>query len=111
MANAFKGEATAKAGGKTYTLRCDFNALCFFEEATGKEPLEVLENFEKGKVSVLNMRHLVHAFLQEHHEDATLKEAGIIISDDPAALERVVNNATPEAKAPKGGKRKAAKPA
>lgn len=110
MANRFKGEASITADGETYTLRCDFNALCHFEEATGKDPIETFEQFEKGKVSTTIMRHMMHAFLQEHHEDADLKLAGSLLSEDATVLMRVVENASPTAKkGGKPGKTKAAK--
>lgn len=110
MSNKFKGEASIEVEGVTYTLRCDFNALCHFEEATGKDPIETFEAFETGKVSTKVMRHMMHAFLQEHHEDADLKLAGSLLSEDATVLMRVVENATPDAKGAKEpGKKRAAK--
>lgn len=96
MANRFLGEATTKLDGKVYTLRCDFNAMCHFEDATGKDALATFERFEGGAVSVRDMRHMMHAFLACHHPDATLETAGDILSADLDVLQRVVQAASPE---------------
>lgn len=96
MANRFLGEATVKMDGEEYTLRCDFNAMCFFEDATGKDALATFEAYEGGNVSTRDMRHMMHAFLAKHHPDASLDLAGDILSSDLDALARVVQAASPE---------------
>lgn len=42
MANALKGEVTVEFEGRPATLVLDMNALCEFEEVTGKAGLEWL---------------------------------------------------------------------
>ncbi|MDB6177937.1 hypothetical protein PAF17_10535 [Paracoccus sp. Z330] len=100
MSNRFLGEATATLGGKTYTLRCDFNAMCEFEDATGKDALatfEAFEGFEAGKVSVKDMRAIMWSFMLHHHPEATLTEAGELLSADVDALVTVIRAASPSA--------------
>lgn len=97
MANRFKGEATVQVDGCRYTLRCDFNAMCEFEEATGAEALAVFEQFETGKVSVRNMRAMMWAFLQHHHPEVTLAQAGEIMSENVDCLMDVIKAASPQA--------------
>jgi len=95
MANKFLGEVTAEGDGKTFTLRCDFNAMCWFEEATGENALKVFEDFEGVGISASMMRKMMLAFLQHHHPDATANDAGNILSADVNALARLMQAATP----------------
>jgi len=95
MANKFLGEVTAECDGKTFTLRCDFNAMCWFEEATGENALKVFEDFEGGGISASMMRKMMLAFLQRHHPDATIEDAGDIMSVDVDSLARLMQAATP----------------
>jgi hypothetical protein len=96
MANKFFGEATVTDdSGKKYTLRLDFNAMCEFEEATGKDAMEAFSDFEKGRVSVRLMRSMMLAFLKHHHPDATAQQAGDILSENLSALETVMSAAMP----------------
>ena len=37
MANSFLGETEVSADGKIWKLRCDFNAMIAFQEATGMD--------------------------------------------------------------------------
>ena len=97
MANKFKGEATAVVDGATYTLRCDFNAMCAFEAATGQDAMAAFSGFEAGKVSTLTMRAMMLAFLGKHHADADKEIAGEILSEDLDALTRVMTAAMPDA--------------
>ncbi|SNT76712.1 GTA-gp10 family protein [Paracoccus seriniphilus] len=95
MSNRFLGEATAELHGRRYTLRCDFNAMCEFEDATGKDALATFEAFEAGKVSVKDMRAIMWSFMLHHHPDATLKEAGELLSADVDVLMKVIKAASP----------------
>lgn len=96
MANGFKGEATAQVDGKTFTLRLDFNAMCAFEEATGRDAMEVLEGLERGKYRATDLRALVWSMLHRHHPEATVADAGDILSSDLQALMRVIEAARPQ---------------
>lgn len=97
MANRFLGEATAKLDGKVYTLRCDFNAMCVFEDLTGKDALATFASFESGGVGVSDMRSMVLAFLSCHHPDATVQTAGDLLSQDTSVLTDVLTAAMPDA--------------
>lgn len=95
MANAFKGQTAVEHNGETYTLVLDFNALCSFEDATGKNALDVMAKFEAGKASVSDLRALFWSAMQDAHPSATLKDAGAILSADPDAMARLVRNMSP----------------
>ena len=95
MANRFIGETTAQADGKSWTLRCDFNAMAAFEEATGKDAMTAFEAAEQGDVSILDLRHLVRACLLRHHPDATLCDAGDVLSHDLGVVQRLIEGAMP----------------
>jgi len=102
MANRFLGEATVEADGTTYTLRCDFNAMCEFEDATGEDALEAFAKFETGKVSVKTMRAMMWAFMRHHHADATLQDAGTVLSANVDCMMDVIQAASPNAKEVEG---------
>ena len=108
MANRFKGEASVTIDGKVWTLRMDFNAMCAFEEATGKAAMATLEGFEGGDYTMSDLRAIVHAMLLRHHPDATPQDAGDILSEDSEVLMRVLSHAMPDAgdREPGNGKRK-----
>jgi hypothetical protein len=95
MANRFMGETTAQIDGQTWTLRCDFNAMAAFEEATGKDAMTAFEAAEQGNVSVLDLRQLVRACLLRHHPDATLCDAGDVLSHDLGVVQRLIEGAMP----------------
>lgn len=99
MANRLKGETQARADGRVWTLRMDFNALCAFEADTGRSAFEVLTEMEEnpGGIRARDLRDLVHACLGHHHPDATKADAGLILSEDMGALERVAAAAMPSA--------------
>jgi len=97
MANRFMGEATVQANGSTYTLRCDFNAMCSFEDQTGEDALAVFAQFETGKVSVKHMRAMMWAFMQKHHPEATLDIAGDLLSENVDSLMEVIKASSPTA--------------
>lgn len=98
MANRFLGEATAVCDGKQYTLRLDMNAMCEFEEATGKDAMAAFAAFENSTSSVREMRTMTWAMLRYHHPDVSLIEAGSVLSADLDALRRAVTAAMPDAK-------------
>lgn len=95
MGNRFLGEATAKVDGKEWTLRCDFNAMAEFEDATGKDAMDAFQAAEEGDVSLKDLRHLVLACLLRHHPDATLCDAGDVLSYDVGVVQRLIAAAMP----------------
>lgn len=75
MANPERGEVGVTVGGKGYTLRPTFDALCELEDLVGK-PLHVLmEGIQEGRLS--GVRAVVWCFLQDEHasEIKSLKDA------------------------------------
>lgn len=113
MANRFLGEVTARAGGKIYTLRLDFNTLCALEDATDRKAMEVLEEIETGTARILDMRKFTHAALMHHHPDATELEAGTIMSEVDGVMLNLLLAAYPtqdEVKSLPGNRKAAQKP-
>lgn len=96
MANRFLGEVTTEVEGVSYTLRMDFNAMCEFEDATGVSALVAFGDAENGTAKLTMMRAMIHAAMLRHQPDATLQQAGDIISADPEALQRLMAAAAPQ---------------
>lgn len=96
MANRFFGEHSATVDGERYTLRCDFNALIAFEDATGEDALQAFEALEGGQVGLRQMRAIMLALLQHHHPEITEKEAGVILSKNVDLLQKVIAASSPE---------------
>lgn len=96
MTNSFFGEASiVGVDGKTYKLRLDFNAMCEFEDLTGKDPMVVFSEFEHGNASVKMLRAMMWSFLRRHHPDSTLEFAGDLLSQDVSILEKVLAASVP----------------
>ena len=106
MANRFFGEVEVTAGAKTYKLRCDFNAMCHFEDATGKEALTAFADLEKGTASIKDMRAMMWAFMQHHQPDATLADAGDLLSENTGAIAAVLAASMPAGDKETGNARK-----
>jgi hypothetical protein len=75
MANRERGEVSIEVGGKAYTLRPTFDAMCEFEDLTGKTVDDLFEDVLKNKLS--GMRAVVWCLLHDAHaeEIKTLKDA------------------------------------
>lgn len=75
MANGQRGEVAVTVGGKSYTLRPTFDALCELEEVSGKPIDDILKGMNEGRVS--GVRAVVWCCLQDQHaaEFKTLKQA------------------------------------
>lgn len=97
MANAFKGEVRLSHDGRDYTMVLDFNALCDFEDQTGKNALETLTGLEAGKVSARDLRALAWAGLKQRQPDIDLQTAGQILGANPDAIARAGAAMAPEA--------------
>ena len=98
MAGGLLSEFTVEAEGVAYRLRMDMNALVAFEEMTGgKNAFEAIEEMGKGKGSFRDMRHLVRAMLLRHRPEATLVEAGDVMSSGLQAVMDGISAAMPQA--------------
>lgn len=75
MANQERGELGVDVGGKRYTLRPSFDAMCELEELTGKSLVAWLEVFQTG--GLRGLRAVVWCLLHDEHADEvlTLKDA------------------------------------
>lgn len=104
MANRFRGEITAACDGVTYTLRMDMNTLAAFEDATGKLPLDWLDEAAQGKLHrVAEIRTMLRCAMLRHHPDATDQLAGDVLSEDGEAVMRLIEAAVPQVEAPAPG--------
>lgn len=97
MTRRGEGEATFDFGGKTWTLRLDFNAMADFEEQTGKGFLLTLEAMGTGAASANDIRALFWAMLQDHHPELTIREAGRMVTAGMSALNQAAISAMPSA--------------
>ncbi len=99
MANRFLGEVTVEAGGKTYKLRIDWNSMCEFEDATGKDAMATLQEFEgnAGSVSAKDLRTLMWSCMLHHHPEASPRDAGDLLSENIEALTEVIKASMPTA--------------
>lgn len=102
MANKIKGEVGLQHEGKEYILVLDFNALCEFEDVSGKPVGDVLDSLQRGKIVARDMRALIWAGLKQRHPDVTLELAGRILSSNPAVLDQGLEAAFPAAEAGTG---------
>lgn len=79
--NTIKGEVQVEAGGKTYTLVMSVNAYCAMEKLEGlnmETLFAVLQHPEKHTLTLY--RSILYCALQEYHPDASVNDAGRIMS-------------------------------
>lgn len=93
MANQEKGEVGVVVGGKQYTLRPTFDALCNLEDVAGKPMHQIQEEIGQGRLS--GLRSVVFSLLQDQHgqEIRTLRDASLWIerAGGPDAAMDLVN--------------------
>ncbi|WP_300009681.1 hypothetical protein [uncultured Roseobacter sp.] len=108
----FSGSIQREFNGTQLTLVMDFNAAIFFEDETGLDFFETVEAWgdDDAKLPVKQVRHFVHAALQEHHAEMSLKDAGKLFSADVDLVRRLMEATTKGVEvAPEGKKKKAAR--
>lgn len=94
MAGGFKGSATlALSDGRVLTLEYDFDGLVALEEASGMKMPQVYAEFArltktKEQPSLRFQRAIFFGGLQAHHPEITLKEVGVLLLTEGAALEQ-----------------------
>lgn len=81
MANAVRGQVSLKAGDTIYTLCLSANAMCSLEEHTGRDIGDIASSLNEKGVSMVLVRSLIWAALQDHHSDIDIKGAGNIITE------------------------------
>lgn len=101
-ANRFKGEIAVEVGGRRYTLVMDFNVMAEFEEATGIGALDFLGQAEQGNARISLLRAFTHAALLPHQPDATVEDAGDLLSEDQTVIGRLIAASVPEVEAGNG---------
>ena len=77
-ANTIKGEVPFEVDGQTYTLTFDFNAICTVEEVFDLPISKIGEKMARG-MRAGDLRTLIAAGLQQHHEGITELQAGLLI--------------------------------
>lgn len=104
QARQLSAEVKGRVNGRAMTLRMDMNAFAEYEEANpGKKAIDALNELDGDNPSFVTLRHLVWAGLKYHQEDATLRDAGDFLSQNPTALIDAVAAAAPaEGDAPAG---------
>jgi hypothetical protein len=95
MANRFRGQVAASVDGQDYTLVLDWNALARFETLTSKNAMDVIQ--AGGSMSFNDTRAIVWAAMHRHHPDATLEDAGDLLSEDMGLVAALINAASPAA--------------
>ena len=94
MSKAFKGEVTLDNG---MIMVMDFNAMAEFELLTGKNAFAVIESFDKGSTSIIDLRAFYYACLKRNQPEITIEEAGDVLGEYQDALVNVILAASPEA--------------
>lgn len=97
MANRFRGEIGVDVDGKHLVLKMDFNTMAEFEEVTGQKAMDFLEEAEKGRASIRDLRTFVHCTLLAKQPDATIELAGDVMSVDSEVLARLIAVSAPDA--------------
>lgn len=92
-----EGEASFEFEGATWRLRFDFNAMCDFQETTGKPIFATLEAMEAGGADPFDIRALFWVMLRDAHPDVTLRQAGRMVTQGMAALQAAALSALPSA--------------
>jgi hypothetical protein len=103
MANRERGEVALRSGGKVYTLRLDFNALCDLEDTIGRP----IHDLDFGKPSMRLTRTVVAVALRANHPEIDERGAGDIVQGAgvPVAVKAMVealNAAFPDVPADAG---------
>lgn len=81
MANAVRGQVSLRAGDTIYTLCLSANAMCSLEEHTGRDIGDIASSLNDNGVSMITVRSLVWAALQDHHPEIDIKGAGRVITE------------------------------
>lgn len=81
MANQERGELGVEVGGRRYTLRPTFDALCELEDLRDQPIEQILASIDAGRFS--GVRAVVWTLLQDQHaaEFRTLKDASVWIEE------------------------------
>lgn len=84
MANRERGEVEIQAGGSSYTLKLDVNAMVALEDlfSTSTREMAFADIWQKVQSGQLKyVRGFLWAMLQHHHRGMTLEETGRLIDE------------------------------
>lgn len=95
-ANPFKGEIAVQVEGRTVVLVLNFNVMASFEASTGINALRMINGADDGKTGALELRDLVHHCMLPRQPQATVEEAGDVLSADSGVIIRLVAASTPK---------------
>lgn len=88
--------ATVKLNGQEYTLKFDYNALCSFEQATGKSFLKFFNDLEENgflAMGLSDLRALLWAGLLDENKDLKLIDVGNLLNLDDIECIKTVSTA------------------
>jgi len=82
LANPNRGQIALSVGGLEYKLSFSVNSLCELEAELDLPIASIIAILQNPKeIQMKFLRALLWAGLQDHHDDVTLKQAGIIVTD------------------------------
>lgn len=94
--SSLTGTVTFDVKGTSYTVRTDMNALCLYEDLSGKRAGDILLEMEGGTLPAFrDLRALMCAALRASHPDMTIEQAGDLMYDGMAALREALAAAMP----------------
>lgn len=92
-----RGEGHVVVDGVTWRLRFDMNVLAELQEKTG-QPIEVvLAELDKGPSAIATLRKVCHEMLLHDQPQATIRDAGAVLSEDLEGVMAVISAAMPQA--------------
>ena len=80
MANKHRGEIAVDLNGEPVKLRLTVNSICELEELDGRSITEILEAVSQPNVKMLLLRKFFWALMLDDNPDATLEDAGKIVT-------------------------------
>ncbi|MDS9467349.1 hypothetical protein RGQ15_07145 [Paracoccus sp. MBLB3053] len=96
-----QGTISLSHDGRAYAMTLDMNALCTFEEVTGKNGFAMLKLLEcggiqAGLVTARDLRALFYGGLRSHQPEITPELAGQILDANAGLLVAAVQAASPQ---------------
>lgn len=79
--NPERGEVDIVVGDRTWRMRTCSNAMILLEKATGERAVVIQERFKAGKETLLDVRSLLWALVQEYQPGTSVSAAGDLLDD------------------------------
>lgn len=81
MANHARGQLSVKYNGSDFILALSVNSICDLEEKSGQTITEIIGDIgTPAKTSMIKIRLLFWAMMLESKPDATLQDAGVLVT-------------------------------